>query len=1522
MASPIASLGIEIFANIAGFQSDLKRVERDVKGLSDNIETGITRAAKAIGVSLGLAIVGVGTAVRSAIGDMDKLGDSAKRLSLGTEALSSLGYAAEQSGSSFEQLEGGLTKLSRSMAEAIDGSEKQRAAFAAVGVSIDDLREKNAAEIFAQVSDSFAKTTDGASEVQIAMALMGKSAANLIPLMQEGSAGIKELTDEARALGVVLGEGTVAQAQEFSDNVDKLRSAAKGAANDIAAQLLPVLVEMTDDLVAFLKEARETGSIRQFAEAVVALARSLDDLAVSMAVFFGVRGLASFATLASAAATQIGAMGAAAAIARGALAALGGPIGVLATVVAGAVFAGEKLADNIERQREVANGADAALRDLQDTLANLGAGGAAPRVAEITAQIDAARRAAIELDQLINQRQAFLGQAESGDAHGQGVVAPRVRAEVEALTATYNGLVRSIVELTGRRKDLAVVEEQNTENANAQLRANASAQQTIDSLSKQIDGIKKQRAEMEGGAAAAARLAVESLNLAGADAALVAQVKKLGQELVGQAAALDRARGAEKLATDAARLRREEIERELDRMQEVNEARATAVKAGKDYLLFLEDMEAQLAGPMAVALLEHTRQLEANAKQFEDGNILARDAARGEELLGKAFAKTTAEIKAQKTATQQLIDDLDFELSLIGKTNIQIAVANALRYAGAAATDVEREAIAAKAAALEIANEQERTMLNLQGSLISALNGMTGELQDGEGGWNAFGKAALNALRSIMPELEKVLAAGGSFADLFKGERGAELIGAFGQTIAAASGGGTAGALIGGASSAYAGYLAATATAGGPPGWVLAAIGAIVGAYAGYGGGDKDPVLTAGTRSTGTRTEASLQGPLGAILVGTQDMTSPTSRQVAEAIQDFDRTIVDLLNGAEEGLARTALANWQFRGNGGEADIGSALESRLEVIAASVLGPVVGSFIQNFSNDFQTQLQAFGDIIAIDRMTDRGDGLTSSLESTVALIGELGNAGESVGDTFSRLVAGVTLLDEALQLSGVTLDMTREGVVRFATQIAEAAGGLERASDLWNTYFDTFFTAEERANNRITQANAGLIAEAADIGIDPATTAEVFRDLFEAAFDSLSASEVVEWLEFGAAIAESQEAAAELAEILGTVTTVGGTAAEEAERLAEAYALQAERMAEISEILGEAAWEDYLAGLNDYDRQVAEINREWDDRRDRLVELGATTEQLAQLEGYRANELLRLAESLEEVGEAIATLTFISGGQQVISNWMRLQEIMQEVARVMGSNGGVIAQLEALRLKWGDLFGEAQTLGATEGQLALIRTAATVEARTLIEAERDRLLALTQNGSEFQQWLDRQLLSDTTTLTPLQQVEEARRQFDAAIASGASAGEITGIADQLLSLGREFFASGDGFDELSGYVRSSIAALAASETVDQELLATLARMNTLLDQIASYGLLNLPTNSYAVGSRYIPYDQVAMVHQGEMVVDSASAAVMRKYGSGGGDGGLVVRELLQRMAERDMKDDRRDERFVGALEDLKQTLRR
>lgn len=206
-------------------------------------------AAGGLGLALAGGLAATAASIRASINEMDRLDETAPKIGLTAQRLAEYSYAARMSGASTEVLEKGLSALSVKLSE---GSK----AFELIGVrtkgSNGDLKETGA--VLEELADRFAQYADGPAKVALAQELLGRSGRELIPLLNQGSLGVKKLTEEARALGLVFGNDQLKQAADYKDNLDRLSVASKAFGISMANAVLPTLVNVTDAMVQGAKE--------------------------------------------------------------------------------------------------------------------------------------------------------------------------------------------------------------------------------------------------------------------------------------------------------------------------------------------------------------------------------------------------------------------------------------------------------------------------------------------------------------------------------------------------------------------------------------------------------------------------------------------------------------------------------------------------------------------------------------------------------------------------------------------------------------------------------------------------------------------------------------------------------------------------------------------------------------------------------------------------------------------------------------------------------------------------------------------------------------------------------------------------------------------------------------------------------------------------------------------------------------------------------------------------------------------
>jgi hypothetical protein len=224
--------------------------------------------------------------VRSTIDYADSLDDASQSTGIATDALQEFRYVAGFAGISADQMDHSLIQLSRSMAVAANGGEEQGKAFSKLGVSLKDGNGKlrDTGEVMAEIADGMKKLPDGAEKTALAMQLLGKSGAAMIPVFNLGADGIESMRQEARDLGLVLDETAIKAGAEVADNLDRLHAVTRGLWRSGIAPLLPAINELVKRFLEWQKAnaAVIRGKIEKYiglaVKAVDALADAFDFL--------------------------------------------------------------------------------------------------------------------------------------------------------------------------------------------------------------------------------------------------------------------------------------------------------------------------------------------------------------------------------------------------------------------------------------------------------------------------------------------------------------------------------------------------------------------------------------------------------------------------------------------------------------------------------------------------------------------------------------------------------------------------------------------------------------------------------------------------------------------------------------------------------------------------------------------------------------------------------------------------------------------------------------------------------------------------------------------------------------------------------------------------------------------------------------------------------------------------------------------------------------------------------------------
>ncbi len=216
-----------------------------------------------LGVSLSVAggFATLAAMIKGAIDAADQLNKLSQKIGISVEALSTLRFAAQLSDVSLETLQKGIKGLSQNITEANTGIGDGAQVFDALGISVRnaDGSMKSTEAVLLQVADVFANLEDGAVKTALAVKLFGKSGMDMIPFLNQGAAGITQLTAEAERLGLKLTTETARSAEAFNDNLTALKASSSSLGIALARDFLPELTNITN---AMREAANEAGTLK------------------------------------------------------------------------------------------------------------------------------------------------------------------------------------------------------------------------------------------------------------------------------------------------------------------------------------------------------------------------------------------------------------------------------------------------------------------------------------------------------------------------------------------------------------------------------------------------------------------------------------------------------------------------------------------------------------------------------------------------------------------------------------------------------------------------------------------------------------------------------------------------------------------------------------------------------------------------------------------------------------------------------------------------------------------------------------------------------------------------------------------------------------------------------------------------------------------------------------------------------------------------------------------------------------
>lgn len=225
---------------ISGLGKDASSVRGSVNSLTSGLKLLAGSLVAREAINFGRSIVNVA----------DELDELSEKTGIAVKELASLKGAADIEGIAVDNLAKALQKLSVNTVEAANGNQSFIATFKAAGVAVRDANGniRNAGDITRDLADRFASLKDGPEKAALAVRLFGKAGAELIPLLNKGSAEIDKFS-------VAISDDFAARAGQFNDTISLIGIQLKNGLTPGIEAILPAL----QDVLNVFTTAPESG---------------------------------------------------------------------------------------------------------------------------------------------------------------------------------------------------------------------------------------------------------------------------------------------------------------------------------------------------------------------------------------------------------------------------------------------------------------------------------------------------------------------------------------------------------------------------------------------------------------------------------------------------------------------------------------------------------------------------------------------------------------------------------------------------------------------------------------------------------------------------------------------------------------------------------------------------------------------------------------------------------------------------------------------------------------------------------------------------------------------------------------------------------------------------------------------------------------------------------------------------------------------------------------------------------------
>ena len=259
MDNVVYSLYVKLGLDDTELREGLKDGKEKASGFGNMLKTGIGTAGKvAVGAiaAVGTAAVALGNTVVKGASEAAAYGDNidkmSQKLGISAQAYQEWDAILQHSGSSIDGMQRGMMTLATA---AENGSD----AFAALGLSLEDVASMSQEELFSAVITGLQGMEEGSERAVLAQKLLGGAAKELGPLLNTSAADTEAMRQRVHELGGVMSDEAVKSAAAFQDSLQDMQTAFQGLSRGLLSEFMPSITTVMDGLTAIFSGDTDGG---------------------------------------------------------------------------------------------------------------------------------------------------------------------------------------------------------------------------------------------------------------------------------------------------------------------------------------------------------------------------------------------------------------------------------------------------------------------------------------------------------------------------------------------------------------------------------------------------------------------------------------------------------------------------------------------------------------------------------------------------------------------------------------------------------------------------------------------------------------------------------------------------------------------------------------------------------------------------------------------------------------------------------------------------------------------------------------------------------------------------------------------------------------------------------------------------------------------------------------------------------------------------------------------------------------